>query len=86
MSVGYTLRAIISNTNVLGLCIILVFDVFKGLILNTGVPGWKTVPMERYLKVLFRPDLSALTILFGVAMEIFGSVRQQHILLDHEQT
>lgn len=84
MSVGYTLCAIISNTNVPGLRIILLFDVFKGLILNTGIPGWKSVPMEQHLKVLLRPDLSALTILFGVAMEIFGSVRQR-ILLDHEQ-
>lgn len=78
MSVGYTLCAILSNTNVPGLCIILLFDVFKGLILNTGVPGWKAVPMEQHRKALLRPDLSALTILFGAAMEIIWISKTAH--------
>lgn len=37
---------IISNANVLSFHIILLSNIFKGLILNADIPGWKAGPME----------------------------------------
>lgn len=69
------------SPDVLGLYVMLLSNVFTGLILNANVPQWRTgchgnlcdLLRLQYLKVLVRPDLFPLVMLSEVGMEIAGS-------------